>query len=375
MNSNTINIDYSKLKSEIRSYTLSFRNRAKEKVTSFTDIDINKPVSSWIKEDRLLDCIGYEFVIILRTCACHWARSQSGGCSMCGYYNDATVETVNHQNILNQFNYAIQKNANKLKEIEEKKGKIALKLFTSGSFLDPTEISYVTQEAVFREIVKNEFVSEIVIESRPEFINEERLKILKAILGIKHLIIGIGLESSNKYVREIIINKGFNIQEVASAIQCAHSCDVKIKTYLLLKPPFLTEKIAIRDAVHSINDAIDMKSDIISLNPVNVQSNTLVEYLYNKKRYRSPWIFSVIRVFQLSLNSEKLKRTQILCDPSAAGKEKGVHNCESKECNATWLMILKNFIFSQDYNTIKPENLPYDECKCFSEYCIYLDFE
>ncbi len=57
-----------------------------------------------------------------------------------------------------------------------------------------------------------------------------------------------------------------------------------MKTYLLLKPPFLSEEEALEGAVLSIKDAAPY-SDTISVNPMNIQNFTFVRYLWKEGLY------------------------------------------------------------------------------------------
>ncbi|MHA1727223.1 MAG: archaeosine biosynthesis radical SAM protein RaSEA [Promethearchaeota archaeon] len=368
---------YSKMRKEIQSLTLLQRNKSKNKRTKHK-IDLMHPASSWIKKERMHEGIGNEFTIILRTKACSWARStESGGCTMCGYYNDRGPDNITQNQVLSQFNFALKKHGEKIKEIREKNDVISLKLYTSGSFLDDDEINSETRKSIFRIIALHDCFREIIIESRPEFISNENGKLdeLKVILGEdKILEVGIGLESSNKFVREILINKGVTLEDIKVSFDNCHRCGLKVKAYILLKPAFLSEKIAIKDAVRTINDAIDLGADTISLNPVNIQANTLIEQIYYWKKYRSPWIYSVIEVLRLALDNDKMKKVMVICDPSAKGRKRGVHNCNSKECNNEWLDILKEFVFTQNIGLLEKSNLPYGKCKCWGEYNLYLDY-
>ena len=83
------------------------RQRALNKRRNFIPKALEQPVGFWLKKDRLLNEIGKEFTIILRTKGCSWALGESGGCTMCGYIQDANIENVNSVNIIKQFDYAI----------------------------------------------------------------------------------------------------------------------------------------------------------------------------------------------------------------------------------------------------------------------------
>ncbi|TFG18698.1 MAG: TIGR01210 family radical SAM protein [Promethearchaeota archaeon] len=357
----------------IKKQTRMLRDRAKERINKHTNWNLQKPVTSWIAEDRLHDEMGYEFTIIFRTCACSWARSDDAGCTMCGYFNDKGPDSILQSQILDQLQYAISKHLKKLDEIQKEGKKTTIKFFSSGSFLDNEEFRPETRIEIIKQVVNLPSIHNILAETRPEFVKEDSLKSLMAVCNEKPLELGIGMESSNDYVREILINKGFSSQNLKDSIKIAHKCGVLVKTYLLLKPPFLNEKTAIRDAVQSIKDAVTWGADSISLNPVNIQAFTLAELLFNHQKYRSPWIYSVISVFQKALTQEILDRVLILCSPSAAGKERGVHNCHDKACNSTWLKIMNEFISTQNMDIIDPKNLPYEECSCWGEYNLFLE--
>ncbi|MCP4763128.1 MAG: archaeosine biosynthesis radical SAM protein RaSEA [archaeon] len=366
-------IEKESITEEIKSLALMLRNKSRDRKNK-REINLMRPVASWIKKDRIHSGVGNEFTIILRTIACEWARSESGGCTMCGYFNDRGPDTITQEQILAQINSAFEKQSDTLSEKIEQNQKIAIKIFTSGSFLDNNEINPETREKIFKKISEYNNITEVIVESRPEFISKEKILPLKNIIGNRIFEIGVGLESSNKFIREILINKGFSLQDVENSIKIAHESGVLIKAYLLLKPPFVSEKIAIQDAIQTIKKAIEIGVDSISLNPVNIQANTIAEYLFFRKKYRSPWIYSVIQVFRSALTEDKMQKTLILCDPSAAGKERGVHNCNSKDCNHDWLNIVQEFVFTQDLNKLQKINLPYGNCQCWNEYNLFLEY-
>ena len=102
----------------IRQNIKKIRTTALERQREYrSKYDPNKPVSFWTKQDRLLKEIGKELTIILRTRGCKWALGDSGGCSMCGYIRDANIDDVEPKNIINQFDYALERS---LEEIQSK---------------------------------------------------------------------------------------------------------------------------------------------------------------------------------------------------------------------------------------------------------------
>ena len=331
-------------------------------------IEIDKPVSFWIKKDRLLNEIGKEFTIILRTKGCSWALGEKGGCSMCGYVQDANIDPVDPQHLNNQFDYAL--NA-KVDEIQKDDNNYIIKIFNSGSFLDDSEVSEGVRKHIYDKINAIENVKEVVVESRLEYITFDKISEIHNSLKEKYFEIGIGLETVNDYIRNVYINKGILFEEFLNKLTLCHTNGVGVKAYLLFKPPFLNEQSAIDDCKKSIITLINKNVNSISVNPVNIQRGSLTEYLWFQNRYRPPWFYSLFRCLRKSVKQENFEHTRILCDPSGAGTKRGIHNCLKRECNQNMKNILQDFILNQDVNKLKDID---DNCDCKLQYQYQKDF-
>ena len=101
-----------------------------------------------------------------------------------------------------------------------------------------------------------------------------------------------------------------------------------------MKPPYLNEKDAIEDAVQSAIDAAP-HVDKISINPVNVQKNTVVEKLWFRNEWTAPWLWSVVEVLERC----KDLPVRVYSDPTGGGTRRGAHNCH--QCNKKILEGLK----------------------------------
>src|SRR2546428_2897730 len=106
------------------------------------------------------------------------------------------------------------------------------------------------------------------------------------------------------------------------AATVAREAGATVKTYLLIKRPFLTEREAIEDAVRPGHDA-DPHSDTVSFNRVNDQSRTIVDRLVRRGEYRPPWLWSVVEVLE---RTRDLK-AHVKSHPTAGGLVRGAHNC------------------------------------------------
>jgi hypothetical protein len=324
-------------------------------------------VAFWTKKDRLLTKEGKEFTIILRTRGCRWALGKTGGCSMCGYIQDSSGTEVSPKNIINQFDYAIE---NKLNEIKTNNIRYILKIFNSGSFFDDYEIPESVRLHIYEKISEIDELKEVVVESRPEFVTYENLSFMKNSLKNKYCEIGIGLETVNDYIRKNYINKGLTYNDFLKTLESCKQNDIGVKAYLLFKPPFLTEQGAIDDCIISMKKLIDLKINSISVNPVNIQKGSLVEYLWLQNRYRPPWFYSLFKCLREAVIPKDLDNTRILCDPSGAGTQRGIHNCLRRECNTEMTEMLREAILNQNFKIL--EKIP--ECECKIKYILEKNF-
>ncbi|MHA1932966.1 MAG: hypothetical protein ACW96X_10520, partial [Promethearchaeota archaeon] len=192
------------------------RQKALKKRKGNRQKDLDRPVTFWIKKDRLINEVGKALTVILRTKGCSWCLSETGGCTMCGYIQDANIEEVSQDHIRNQIDYVLN---NTINEISEDNEKYAFKIFNSGSFFDENEISKEVREYIYEKVANIENIKEFVIESRVEYINAEKLRDLKEYLKGKYIEIAIGIETVNDYIRNYYINKGMKFDEFKNILQ------------------------------------------------------------------------------------------------------------------------------------------------------------
>lgn len=313
--------------------------------------DPKKPVSFWSEKDVLDKKIVDTFVIIFRTKGCSWALKS--GCTMCGYYNDSLWENVSDDDLLKQLETAMEKYD----------GQKFVKIFTSGSFLDDKEISPKVRKKILNKLAETS--EKVSVESRPEFITDKKLGEIKEIFKSKTFEVGVGLETASDFIREHSLNKGFTFEDYKKAAKTLKKHNMKLKTYVLIKPPFLTEKESINDAIKTVNQ-IKSITNTISFNPTNVQRNTLVEYLWKRRQYRPAWLFSIVDILKES--KKIVSDLRIKCDISGGGNIRGAHNCKS--CDRKFLDAISDFSLSQDTRVFNDL-----DCDCKEKWLDQLDIE
>jgi radical SAM enzyme (TIGR01210 family) len=312
--------------------------------------DPRAPVRCWSEKDLLGGKVVDAYVIILRTYGCSW--SHASGCTMCGYFNDSMLQQVSEEDLQIQFETAMQ----------DYKGEPIVKLFTSGSFLDPSELPVSLQHKILQTLTDQ--AEKISVESRPQYITDSRLSTIEKIMPSSSFEVGIGLETSNDLVREYAINKGFTFQAYKEAAVLLKKNKMKVKTYVLMKPPFLTEREALMDCIQTTKD-IASTTDILSLNPTNVQRHTVVEYLWKRNQYRPPWLWTIVEYLQ---QSKDYTDALIKCDVVGGGSIRGAHNCGI--CDRTVLHAIEEFSLTQQPSVFKALT-----CDCKETWHNQLDIE
>ena len=269
------------------------------------DFDPRSYISTWTEKDLFRGKVVDAWVIIFRTRGCYWARAS--GCSMCGYVNDVAKD-VSERDLLHQLETVLHQH----------RGQPIVKVYTSGNFFDDHEVVPDVRDRILEEL--GDRCDKVIVETLSHLLRRDQLE--RALEHVDELEIALGLESSDDRVLRQGVNKVWGLKEHARAANLAREVGATVKTYLLVKPPFLTEAEAIEDAVRSGHDA-DPYSDMISFNPVNVQSHTVVDRLFRRGEYRPPWLWSVLEVLE---RTRDLK-AHVKSHPTAGGMARGAHNC------------------------------------------------
>lgn len=302
------------------------------------------PVAVW-SEKEVLDGEKVDaLVVILRSKGCFWSRKS--GCLMCGYNNDC-LDSISPENLVSQFEYAMSQHGNFP----------YLKIYTSGSFFDGGEVAPDARDKILK--TAGEKADRVLVESRPEFITGETLA--AANKHVKSLETAIGLETASDDVRTKCVNKGFDFSNYLDACKLLKENGAVIRTYILLKPLFMTEGQAIEDVKNSIEKVSDL-SQIISINPVNVQRGTVVEKLWKKGHYRPPWLWSLAEILKMPSNA------RLVSAPSGGGTKRGTHNCG--KCDKPILNALRDFSLNADSSIFGDI-----DCECKQEWLDTLEVE
>jgi radical SAM enzyme (TIGR01210 family) len=238
-----------------------------------------------------------------------------------------------------------------------------VKVFSSGSLLDTDEVPPAALDAIgdaFRGRT-------LIVETRPEYVDADRLADLASRLDdgsvSRPLYVAIGLETTNDLVREKSIDKGFSYAMYLHAAREARKASAGVKAYLLHKPLFLTEREAIEDMERSIAD-VSPHADLISMNPCTVQRRTELEWYWQRRAYRPPYLWSVL---QILLDADR----HVSSDPLGGGRLRGPHNCG--ECDREIVEAIRDYSLNADRSRlVEAMAIP---CDCKREWVFVLENE
>ena len=301
--------------------------------------DASEPATVYYTPETLADGTPCSAVtVILRTKGCHWWWSS--GCTFCGYFND-TRDDVTNDDLHAQWAYAKSK-------FDNFKDHGMVKVYTSGSLLEDREIPVEFQETVLRDC--QTLGKELIVESRCEQLTEEKLAWATSINT--SFAVAIGLEAYDDEVLRFHVNKGFTTKSWDRAVTNLKKFNIRVKTYLMFKPPFMNEADALLHGVKWIEDVAE-QSDEISVNPMNIQRGTIIDRLHRHNEYRPPWLWSLVEMIRRAHPTIHPKNTgnggegqvsRLIVHPTAGGRVRGAHNCGS--CDAEVVAAIERYAVS-----------------------------
>ncbi len=254
------------------------------------EIEINK----FFYDGKMIDRI----MVVLRANGCEHYK-KTGGCSMCSHFNGTPIHKVTDENYKAQWDSVLDGSAI---EVDGFKFNLndypVLCLYNLGSLFNENEISLPVIQYIFKSLNDYDNVKKVIVESRAEYVTDKQVKNIKDVYnGIVE--VGIGVESTNKTIRELCHHKGIDdLKIVKNSIKVLHKYDYKALAYVNFKPVFLTEKEAVEDAIKTAVDCFKMGFDAVSIEPTSLQDFSLANYLYEMGEYRVPWLWSIKEIVE-----------------------------------------------------------------------------
>tara|TARA_B100000287_G_scaffold259628_1_gene244222 strand:- start:9188 stop:10321 length:1134 start_codon:yes stop_codon:yes gene_type:complete len=305
--------------------------------------DATRPVTVYKTPENLPDgtpCTAA--TVILRTKGCAWWWKS--GCTFCGYFNDVR-DDVSAEDMFSQWEFAKE-------STNQFEGCSMVKVYTSGTFFEDRENPPEWQETVLTETAAMGL--HLVVEAQAQMCTPEKIEWVAS----RHpgCTVAIGLEAYDDKVLRFHVNKGFTIKQWHRAVEMLRENGLRVKTYLLFKPPFMSEGDAL---THTSSWLIDVArfSDEVSVNPMNIQKGTIVDRLFRNREYRPPWLWSLVEMIKRTNEKISDSGCRIIVHPTAGGKIRGAHNCGS--CDSEVVAAIERYSVSGE-----TEEFEGIECHC-----------
>jgi archaeosine synthase beta-subunit len=279
--------------------------------------------------------------IILRSNGCSIPT-----CTMCPFPNealDSKIIKVSETQYIQQIEAALK---------NQPKHEI-LSVYNDGNFFSDQELPKIARQKIY-QIAKEQKCNYLMVESLPCFITQKQIGEAKDFLGedVK-LIVGIGLQSATDEVRQTCIGTAIDKKDFLRAHKLLQKFAYETKCYVIIKPPFLLENEAIEDAVNSSLWLQQNNITDITLCPIRIAPNTLLQELFNCDLYSMPKLITLAECLYQLRQKNVYVRVSIFNISSSDFKAitpSGCNYCENKIMSA---LIANNNGIDVDFGKVR----------------------
>ena len=215
-------------------------------------------------------------------------------CLMCDLWKNTTEATVPFGAIPAQIDFALT----------QLPAANHVKLYNSGNFFDAKAIPVQDLPAIAERV--RQFRT-VIVENHPRLC-DARCGAFQQLLGTQ-LEIALGLETSHTATLAML-NKQMTTDDFARACDLLRSQSIRIRAFVLLKPPQTTEEQGIERAIESVRFAFGCGVSCCAVIPVR-GGNGIMEVLGTRGDYSPPRLSSLESVMQEVLS---WKRGRVFAD-------------------------------------------------------------
>jgi radical SAM enzyme (TIGR01210 family) len=171
-----------------------------------------------------------------------------------------------------------------------------VKLYNSGSFFDPSAVPVTDYPDIAGRL---RFARNVVVESHPRLVGEKVLRFRDLLPG--GLEVAMGLETIHPEVLPRL-NKRFTPEHFATAASFLTRHGVTVRTFLLVRPPYLGEEDSVEWALRSARFAFACGAGVVTLIPTRTGKGAM-ESLRKEGLFTPPTLRTIERVADLVLEA------------------------------------------------------------------------
>jgi radical SAM enzyme (TIGR01210 family) len=259
------------------------------------------PLPRWRAVD---DSRGQRLIIGAASRGCSYARSAFGGCSNCGHVASTLWNRrMTDEELFGSFEETLRDISSPTPE--------TLCIFTSGSFLDDSELSSELRLRILKAACERLRPARLIIESLPGFVTPHKLNAIQRCISAAELIVSMGMDAGSDLTRYLCVAKDFTDGQYEVATAYCRAAGASAAIYVSLGLPFLTRGEAIEDAVAGLHKAVSFGASAVSLEPIALQEATLQKLLFVTGCYRPPTIWSIVQTLNTWRQRYPLDRATI----------------------------------------------------------------
>lgn len=135
---------------------------------------------------------------------------------------------------------------------------------------------------LYLEAIADEYIVGLSIATRPDCLEDEKIKLLSEINKIKPVTIELGLQTSNEKTAKYI-RRGYKNEVYLDAVKRLKNAGIEVVTHIIIGLPFETNV----DAVNTTKFAINAGTDGIKFHLLHVIKNTDLEKEYENKVFET----------------------------------------------------------------------------------------
>jgi archaeosine synthase beta-subunit len=215
-------------------------------------------------------------------------------CLMCDLWRHTTDARVPPGAIPQQLDYALER----LPPARH------IKLYNSGNFFDHQAIPPADYAAIAQRVRRFETV---IVENHPRLCRNDCVRFRDLLEG--QLEVALGLETVHEEVLARL-NKRMTLHDYERAVSFLRAHDIHVRTFILLRPPFLSESEGIQWALRSLRFAFDVGVQCCAVIPTRA-GNGMLDQLARDGWFAPPQIRSLERVLDEGL---ALQRGRVFVD-------------------------------------------------------------
>ena len=228
-------------------------------------------------------------------------------CLMCDLWKNTTHDTVPNGAIPAQIDFALQR----LPAASH------IKLYNSGNFFDAKAIPRYDWPAIAARV---HGFQTVIVENHPRLCDSSCAE-FQQLCGTQ-LEIAMGLETSHEPTLAAL-NKQMTTEDFARACELLLNDGIRLRAFILLRPPGVTEEQGIEQAIESVRFAFDCGVSCCAIIPTRA-GNGMLEQLQQAGNFQSPKLSSLEAVVEECLS---WNRGRVFADLWDVQRFSNCHHC------------------------------------------------